>query len=34
MKYLPSVQHSCKIYNSDDEQISIDLFKSIYIDGK
>ncbi|VVC33262.1 Hypothetical protein CINCED_3A011483 [Cinara cedri] len=33
LKYLPSVQKSCKIFNLDDEQISVDLFKSAYVNG-
>lgn len=34
LKYFPSVQQSCKIFNSDNEQISVDLFKSAYVNGK
>lgn len=33
LKYLPSVQQSCKIFNSDDEKISVDIFKSTYVNG-
>lgn len=32
-KYLPSVQQSCIIFNSNDEQICVDLFKSAFING-
>lgn len=33
LKYIPSIQQSCKIFNSNDEQICVDLFKSVYING-
>lgn len=33
MKYLPSVHESCKIFNSNKEEISVNLFKSTYING-
>lgn len=34
VKYLPLVQESCKIFNSDDEEISIELFKSTHVNGR
>lgn len=33
LKYMPSIQQSCKIFNSNDEQICVDLFKSVYVNG-
>ncbi|XP_060869788.1 uncharacterized protein LOC132944454 isoform X2 [Metopolophium dirhodum] len=33
LNYLPSTQQSCKIFSSDDEQICVDLFKSVYVNG-
>jgi len=33
LKYIPSIQQSCKILNSDDEHICVDLFKSVYVNG-
>ncbi|KAE9535993.1 hypothetical protein AGLY_007894 [Aphis glycines] len=33
LKYMPSIQQSCKILNSNDEHLCIDLFKSVYING-
>lgn len=34
VKYLPFVQESCKIFNSDDEEVSVDLFKSTHVNGR
>lgn len=33
MKYLPSVYESCKIFNSNNEIINVNLFKSTYVNG-
>lgn len=33
LNYLPSVQQSCKVFNSSDEEILVDLFKSTNING-
>ncbi|XP_025193705.1 uncharacterized protein LOC112593511 [Melanaphis sacchari] len=33
LKYIPSIQQSCKILNSNDEHICVDLFKSVYVNG-
>ncbi|XP_015366814.1 PREDICTED: uncharacterized protein LOC107163755 isoform X2 [Diuraphis noxia] len=33
LKYIPSIQQSCKIFTSNDEQIHVDLFKSVYVNG-
>lgn len=33
LKYLPSVQQSCKIFSSNKELINVDLFKSAFVNG-